>query len=203
MNDKPLDADDEVVESELTRFWLHPGERLLLGCAPIRGYAGVRIGAQIRLPHEPLGDMPALDLGRARWPLPAEETATSPDVDNDWVDDPTLGYWASAPHADSAAVRLADHFAHSRGEARLAFSDHRVAVVYPTKLFHPNDPKPPSVFTTHAEVPARQLAGLDAPFSGHSLPAPRVIRLRFTDGSTLQLRDPHAAARVQRAHRRF
>ncbi|SDC73382.1 hypothetical protein [Actinokineospora iranica] len=202
MSAAPLDADDKIVENELGQFWLRPGERLLLGCPPIPGYVGAHIGDQIRVPHEPIGAMPHLTLDRPRWPLPAEATVCGPDVDSDWVDDPTLGYWVSAPHQDTIAVRLGDHFAHSGGEARIALSDQRVAVVYPTKLFHPDNPKPPTVFTTHAEVPTGHLTGLDAPFAGHSLPTPRVIRLRFADNSTLHLRTPHAANLVTRAHHR-
>jgi hypothetical protein len=105
---------DKLVERELTEFWLQPGERLLLGCPPIRGHVGVRLGAERRLPHVPLGDVPRTGLGPSRWPLPANGVH-----DEDWADDPTVAYWVNAQRPGQFAVRLADHFAASLGEARL------------------------------------------------------------------------------------
>jgi hypothetical protein len=81
-------------------------------------------------------------------------------------------------------VQLADHFAFSRGNARLAVSDQRVAVVYPTRLF---EDKPASVFTTFAEIP-RGAVRLENQHVGASLPAAPVVRLSFADGSRLDVR---------------
>ncbi|MFS8102271.1 hypothetical protein LFM09_34615 [Lentzea alba] len=129
-------------------------------------------------PRTPPNPMPPLELGKPRWPLPA---VPSPP---DWIDDPTLGYWVTAPSATSLAVQLADHFAFSRGNGRLAVSDQRVAVVYPTHLF---EAKPSSVFTSFAEIPSSAFR-LETSFAGVSLPARRVVSLRFADGSSLDLR---------------
>lgn len=179
--------------------WLQPGEILLLGCAPIEGYVAARIGTQLRIPHAPIGDVPELDAGRIHWPLPAEATSLDPELE--WVDDPTLGYWLTAPHPDTIAVRLADHFAHSHGKATFVLTDQRVAVVYPTRLLSPRNAPGSSPFTAHAEHPRAALVGLDVLFIGQSLPATRVIRLTFADGSILQLRHPDAAAHVHRVRR--
>ncbi|MFI9818604.1 hypothetical protein [Saccharothrix variisporea] len=190
-------ADDEVVERELNQFWLAPGERLVLGLPPVEAHVAARIGAEVRVPFRAVGEVPELDLGKEHWPLPTEHVTAQPDVD--WVDDRTVGYFVVARQPSDAAVRLADHFAHSRGRARLAASDRRVAVVYPTKLL---SKEPGSVFTTFAEVPAGQVAGLDAVFVGNSLGVPPVVRLSFVDGSVLHVRDPQAWQKVQRARSR-
>ncbi|MEV0678534.1 hypothetical protein AB0I60_18650 [Actinosynnema sp. NPDC050436] len=194
---KPLNAEDQVVEGELNQFWLTPGERLLLALPPVEAHVAARVGAEVRVPHRPVGEVPELDLGKEHWPLPTEHVAADPDVD--WVDDRTVGYFASARQPSDDAIRLADHFAHSRGQARLAVSDRRVAVVYPTKLLRKD---PPTVFTTHADLPATRLGRLDAVFLGQSLGVPPVVRLSFVDGSVLHVRDSLSARRVQRAHER-
>ncbi|MEJ2858321.1 MULTISPECIES: hypothetical protein [unclassified Saccharothrix] len=190
----PFGVDDEVVERELTQFWLAPGERLLLGLPPVEAWVAARVGAEVHVPFRAVGERPELDLGKEHWPLPTEHVTAQPDVD--WVDDRTVGYFVLARQLSDTAVRLADHFAHSRGQARLAASDRRVAVVYPTKLLSHD---PPSVFTTFAEVPAGQVAGLDAVFVGNTLGEPPVVRLSFVDGSVLHVRDPYAGQKVQRA----
>ncbi|CCH31857.1 hypothetical protein ABZ816_25965 [Actinosynnema sp. NPDC047251] len=194
---KPLNAEDETVERELAQFWLAPGERLLLGLPPIPAHTAARIGPDVRVPHRPLGDVPELDLGKDHWPLPTEHVTADPDVD--WVDDRTVGCFAVASGPADAAIRLADHFAHSRGQARLVVSDRRVAAVYPTKLLQKD---PQTVFTTYAELPANHLTALDAVFLGNSLGVPPVVRLTFTDGSVLHLRDSLSAQRITRAHTR-
>ncbi|CAL9407007.1 hypothetical protein SUDANB95_01572 [Actinosynnema sp. ALI-1.44] len=189
-----FDVHDEVVERELGQFWLDPGERLLLGLPPIEAHVVARIGADAVVPFRAVGTVPLLELGKEHWPLPTEHVAANPDVD--WVDDPSVGYFVLARQSSDAAVRLADHFAHSRGQARLAVSDRRVAVVYPTKLLS-RDPQ--TVFTTHAEIPASQVARLDSVFVGNSLGVPPVVRLSFVDGSVLHLRDAFAGGKVRRA----
>jgi hypothetical protein len=172
---------DKVVVEELTKFWLRRGERLVLGLPPIVGYVGGVVAGSLQVPWTAVGPMPPLELDKPRWPLPA------PPSPPDWIDDPTLGYWVEAPATSSFAVRLADHFAFSRGNARLAVSDQRVAVVYPTHLF---EPKPSSVFTTFAEIPRGAVRSLETPCAGQSLPPQPVLRLTFTDGSRLDLRQP-------------
>lgn len=170
---------DEVVTKELTKFWLRRGENLVLGLPPIVGYVGGVVGGALEVPWSARSPMPPLELDKLRWPLPA------PPSPPDWVDDPTLGYWVDAPAASCAAVQLADHFAFSRGNGRLAVSDQRVAVVYPSHLF---EAKPSSVFTTFAEIPRGAVRSLERPVVGASLPARPVVRLTFADGSRLEVR---------------
>jgi hypothetical protein len=172
-------SDIALVKKELTKHWLRRGENLVLGMPPIVGYVGGVVGGSLHVPWTAAGPMPPLELDKPRWPLPA------PPSPPDWIDDPTLGYWVEAPTTSSFAVQLADHFAFSRGNARLAVSDQRVAVVYPTHLF---EPKPSSVFTTFAEIPPGAVRSLETPYAGQSLPPRPVVRLTFTDGSSLALR---------------
>ncbi|MFD9698416.1 hypothetical protein [Lentzea sp. NPDC059081] len=179
--DSPTPVADEVVVRELTRFWLRPGEHLVLGLPPIVAHVGGVVGGALHVPWTASGPMPSLDLDKPRWPLPA------PPSPPDWIDDPTLGYWLEAPSVSSAAVSLADHFAFSLGNARLAVSDQRVAVVYPTHLF---EAKPSSVFTTFAEIPRGAVRSVENTYAGCSLPARPVVRLTFADGSALTLRRP-------------
>jgi hypothetical protein len=195
-----LDDVDEIVESELSQFWLGQDERLYLGCPPIPGLVAGRVGAEVEVPYQPHGDIPELAHGPAKGPQPAIFTVANPHIDEDWADDPTLRYWVTAQHHGQYAARFADHFARSRGTARLVLSNMRAAVVYPTKLF---TGKPESVFTTFCELSPTRIRALSAHYVTRSIPSPQVLRLDFTDGSTLMLRDQLAGRRVARAHQRM
>ena len=94
---------------------------------------------------------------------------------------------------DQLAVRFADHLANTYGEARLAVSDRRFALVCPSKFLGDTN----TLLTTFCEVDARQVR-LSAPFAGRSAPPPRVVRVDFGDGSVLLLRAPLAAELVAR-----
>lgn len=191
---KQLRKNDETVTEELNRHWVHKGERLAFGTPPLREYVRASIGGQSRLPHEPLHQMPGFDvekLGERRWPLPSPEI-----LEEDWTDDPTVGHFASARQPDQLAVHFADHFANSHGEARLAVSDRRVALVYPSKFLG----RTGGLFTTFCETDPRQVR-ISAPYAGRSAPPPRVVRVDFSDGSTLMLRAPFAAELVARLGR--
>ncbi|MBN6035344.1 hypothetical protein JYK18_10620 [Amycolatopsis sp. 195334CR] len=177
----------------MTGHWLHPGERLVLACAPINGYTGVVLDGELRLPHEPLGEVPEVELGRLKWPRPADRTSQA--GGEDWVDDPTVAFWAHATRPDQHAVRFADHFAHTRGDARLTLTSHRAAVVYPTRLLADADADR-NPFTTFGELPASSIRSLSAEIVGRTLPSAPVIRLDFADGSTLLVRDPLTSRRL-------
>ncbi|MEY7970421.1 hypothetical protein AB8O38_00315 [Saccharomonospora xinjiangensis] len=186
---------DEIVETELARHWLAEGERLLLGCPPVRAHVGSLVGGRRRAPHVPGRQLPAVRLGPPRWPLPMADLPGE-----DWTDDPTLGHWAVADHDGRIAVRLADHLAVSHGEARVVVTDRRIAVVYPASCLAGAPGQ--EVLTTFEEMEACRLAALDAPFLGRSVPPRSVIAFRFTDGSVLYTRDVHAVMKVRRARER-
>ncbi len=128
---------DEIVERELSQYWLAPGERLIIGCPPAPGYVGLLLDGKLSLPYAAARETPAV-TGRPRWPLPASDV-----LEGDWTDDPTIAYLAVARSADQIAVRLADHLAGGCGEARLTLSDRRLAVVYPARMLEGEDPAQP------------------------------------------------------------
>lgn len=173
---------------KLAERLVRPGEHVLLAGTANFGYVGVQLGRELRVPHAPLGVMPALNLTKPRWPRPA---ATSQEP-NGWLDDPTIAFWAQADSPGRDAVALADMLAHTRGVARLVLTRARLALVAATKLLAtPPDPTPP--LTTVLELPPTRIRGVVAEFAGRSLPPKPLLRLDFTDGSTLRLRDPIAA----------
>jgi hypothetical protein len=167
---------------------LLPGEEILVAGTANAGYVGAQLGRELRVPHRPLGRMPELTLPPARWPLPA---ATSQGPDG-WLDDPTIAYWAQADRPDRDAVALADLLAHTAGAARLVLTRERLAlIVATTSLAAPPDPARP--VTSLLDVPPSRVRGITAELAGRSLPPKPWLRVDFTDGSTLRLRDPIAA----------
>jgi hypothetical protein len=173
---------------KLAERLVSPGEQVLLAGTTNYGYVGVQLGRELRVPHAPLGIMPALNLAKLRWPRPAA-TSQNP---NGWLDDPTIAYWVQADHATRDAVVLADMLAHTRGVARLVLTRARLALIAATKvLASPPDPDPP--LTAMLELPPTRIRAVVAEFAGRSLPPKPLLRLDFTDGSTLRLRDPIAA----------
>lgn len=173
---------------KLAERLVRPGEHLLLAGTSNHGYVGVQLGRELRVPHAPLGIMPALNLANLRWPRPAA-TSQAP---NGWLDDPTIAFWAQADRPGRDAVVLADMLAHTRGVARLVLTRARLALIAATKLLAtPPDPAHPT--TAILELPPTRIRGVVAEFAGRSLPPKPLLRLDFTDGSTLRLRDPIAA----------
>lgn len=188
---------DEVVETELTRFWLDRDERLLLACPPIRAHVGAFIGGRRLVPYVPTRELPSRCDRPHRWPLPVEDLPVE-----DWVDDPTLGHWVHADHDGQDAVLCADHLAASQGMARVVVTDRRIAVLCPTKYLTDEPVTDENVFTTLEEMEPHRLAGLDTPFLGRSVPPRRVIEFTFADGSRLYSYDIHATLKVRRAMER-
>ncbi|MGW4521552.1 hypothetical protein [Amycolatopsis sp. NPDC004378] len=182
---------DKIIERELGSHWLRRGEVLRLGCAPYHAHVGVRLGGVRHAPYVPGRELPKVTEPPGRWPLPTDVVA-----DEDWTDDPALGYWATAGDAGQVAVRLADHFAASVGHARLTWTNQRLAVVYPTSRLVGGSGGP---FTTAEEFDARVVVRLDAVLGGHSFPPSPSIRFGFGDGSAVFLRDALAPMKVSRA----
>ncbi len=157
---------------------LLPGEEILVAATANTGYVGAQIGRELRVPHTPLRRMPALRLPEVRWPLPAA-TSQGP---NGWLDDPTIAYWAQADRADRDAVAVADLLAHTAGAARLVLTRTRLTLVLAA-----------TSLTSLLDVPSARVRGVTAELAGRSLPPKPWLRVDFTDGSTLRLRDPVAA----------
>lgn len=167
---------------------LLPGEEILVAATANTGYVGARIGRELRVPHNPIGRMPALRLPAVRWPLPAA-TSQGP---NGWLDDPTIAFWAQADGADRDAVAVADLLAHAAGAARLVLTRERLTLVVATSALAA-PPEPARPVTSLLDVPVARVRGVTAELAGRSLPPKPWLRVDFTDGSTLRLRDPVAA----------
>jgi hypothetical protein len=181
---------NDVVERELTELWLRPGERLVLTTAPIMGHVGVQLPGERLVPYTPSRPMPAVNNGPARWPLPNETF-----LNEDWPDDPTLCYWVHARGLQQQAVRYADYFAATFGTARLTLTDQRLAIVTPTK-FLVDPPEPARPLTTFEETGTHVVRGFSAAVSGPSVPPRPLLRVDFTDGSTLFTKDLLASVKV-------
>jgi hypothetical protein len=165
-----------------------PGEQVLLAATTNLGYGGVQLGRELRFPHTPLGAVPRLKATAVRWPHPAL-TSREP---NGWLDDPTIAFWVQADRAGRDAVTVADLLAHTRGVARLLLTRARLTMVAATRLLAaPPDPAPP--LTAVLDLPPTRVRAVTAELAGRSLPPRTLLRIDFTDGSTLRLRDPIAA----------
>ncbi|MFD1051088.1 hypothetical protein ACFQ1S_38935 [Kibdelosporangium lantanae] len=74
-------------------------------------------------------------------------------------------------------------------------TDQRVALVCPTK-FLAEPPDPTQLLTTFEETGPGTLRGFSAAVTGVSVPPKPLLRVDFTDGSTLFARDLLAATKV-------
>ncbi len=186
---------DEVVERELHQFWLAPGERLIIGCPPAHGHTALSLDGKLSLPYVASRETPVV-TGKPRWPLPADDV-----LEDDWTDDPTIAHLVVARSPDQIAVRIADHLAGGRGEARLTLSDRRLAVVYPARLLEGEDPAQP--FRTFDEMPSAVVRSVSALYLGRSFPPRPVLQFAFADGSFVFQRDMLAVTKAARAHSRL
>jgi hypothetical protein len=204
------------------RHWLAKGERIQLELAPRSGYGGSRIGSAVRAPHQPIGPVPATVLDPPQWTLPCVEVSSGEFVD-DWIDDPALAWFGHATTPDAIAIRLLDHIVATPGQAGLALTDRRVAVVTAAKLLTANRPAEPperkglmgkafsamgdwlsnstqwdmgDEVTSLWELDRGHLRDLSAPWIGRSLPPPELIQLSFQDGSTLWVRETGGRTKV-------
>ncbi|SDY60098.1 hypothetical protein SAMN05421504_10689 [Amycolatopsis xylanica] len=178
----PLPARPSLTD-DLQRSWIRQGERLLLCHDPIFGRCGARIGAEVRVPHTPVGWTPELVLGDCPWPEPAG----APDPVGDWADDPGLSSWVNAVNPEQDAVRIADNLASGWGAASIVVTSQRIAVVYATE--HLAAPPAPLPVTSAWETSVDRLVGAGMPFIGRSVPPPRVVQFDFRDGSQLLIHD--------------
>ncbi|WP_370946331.1 hypothetical protein AB5J62_01705 [Amycolatopsis sp. cg5] len=169
--------------ADLQRFLVRPGERLLLCHDPIFGRCGTTIGAEVRVPHTPLGWTPELVLRECPWPEPSGV----PDPVGDWADDPGLSFWADAGSPEQDAVRIADNLASGWGAASIVLTSQRIMVVYATE--HLAEPPAQVPLTSAWETSIDRLARAGMPFVGRSVPPPRVVQFDFRDGSRLLIHD--------------
>ncbi|RLK58970.1 hypothetical protein [Actinokineospora cianjurensis] len=120
------------VRKDLERDWCLPGERLLLGISPKGLDIGSRVGDQVRVPHPPAPGGPEPVPIAIDYPT---LSVHAPDLQgDDWIEEPGLGWWAEAEQDGDDAVVAADHLAACSGQASIAITDRRFAVVFPDRL---------------------------------------------------------------------
>lgn len=164
---------------------LRADEKLALAVDPGRGHVAARIGGEVRLRHRPMRDVPLPPFTTYGLQKPAKVTAYGLHIDGEWVDDPALAYWVEANRPDDDAVRLADVLAHATMAARVFATNQRVGVA--VRLGPQRFLRRPKLQVA-SELDTERLAGIDHELIGHGLPPQRIARLRFTDGSQLQIR---------------
>ncbi|WP_165939772.1 hypothetical protein [Saccharopolyspora aridisoli] len=211
MADLPLTR-QEVLRTQtkelLTEQWVSDGETLLWLEIPAQAYAASVIGQKPTVPHEPVSEVRKSLVQEPNWPLPSKQIIDGAFRDDEWADELSIHWWAFADQPDRDAVRMVDHVANVPGEAFLAFTDQRVAVVVKSNqvskvdetasgllgrarsvaqkaaesLPSPNHP------VSYFEVPANRIAAIQGTVLGRSLPRDSWLRVDFTDRSTFHAR---------------
>lgn len=127
------DLDREILErkwsAKLDEKWVADGEQLLWLVLPEQGYAGSTVAGRTRVPHSPLSEVTPSNVDTSDWPLPSELVTSGRYMNDEWADDPSIMWWVFADAAERDAVRFGDHLCAVPGEAFLALSSSRLAVI--------------------------------------------------------------------------
>ncbi|TDD84957.1 hypothetical protein E1202_22270 [Saccharopolyspora karakumensis] len=188
----------------LTDDWVSDGETLLWLETPAQAYPASVIGQKPTVPHKPLSEVRKSLVEEPNWPLPSRQIIDGAFHGDEWADELSVHWWAFADHSDRDAVRFTDHIANVPGEAFLAFTDQRVAVVVRSNQVTkaeeaasgllgraksvvqkaaenlPSPNHPVSCF----EVPTSRIAAIQGTPMGRNLPRDPWLRVDFTDHST-------------------
>ncbi|WP_182544354.1 hypothetical protein [Halosaccharopolyspora lacisalsi] len=132
-------------ENHLTEQWTTSGEALLWVHIGQQAYAASVINGQPHVPHAPLGEVPQTTLEAPFWPLPSEAVTTGRFMGDEWADDPSIGWWATAARSDQDAVRFADHLAAGYDHTLLVASSTRLALVVESGILTEPDTAPEPV----------------------------------------------------------
>ncbi|WP_406689476.1 hypothetical protein REH65_25795 [Saccharopolyspora sp. ID03-671] len=156
------------------------------------------------VPHKPLSEVRRSLVEEPNWPLPSEQLTRGEFLGDEWADDPAVMWWAFADQTERDAVHMADHIANVPGEAFLAITERRVAVVVKGNQVAKEAEEPQGLFgrarsvvqkaadslpsTNHPvsyfEVPTERITQIQPVRMGRSIPRATCLRLDFTDGST-------------------
>lgn len=215
----PLDQQllREKWQAKLAEEWLGEGESLVWVLLPEQGYAGSVVSGRTRLPHEPLSEVTPSTVDSPSWPLPSELVSTGGYRDDEWADDPSVVWWAFAAEPGLDAARFADHLAVMPGVAFVALSSARLAVVVEQDKIaeRPAESegkgwlgrarsaaaqvqkaaeglasrKDAKAAVSHFEVPLSRIGAMSWAPLGRSIPRAPFLRVDFTDGSCLFIRN--------------
>ncbi|MDI2027579.1 hypothetical protein QFW96_03100 [Saccharopolyspora sp. TS4A08] len=202
------ELDRRKAEKPLTEQWVNEGETLRWIELPVQAHAASVIGQKATVPHEPLSAEQKSLVEKPNWPLPSKQIEEGAFRDDEWADELSVHWWAFADQAERDAVRCADHIANVPGEALLAITDQRAAVVVRSNQVTDVDEAGSSLFSrarsvaqkaveslpspsrplSYFEVPADRIAAIQGIVLGRSLPRDNWIRIDFTDRSTFYAR---------------
>lgn len=193
----------EKWQKMLAETWLSDGETLRWLEVPAQGHVGSVVNQKPAVPHKPLSEVRRSLVEEPTWPLPSEQLTRGEFLGDEWADDPAVMWWAFADQAERDAVLMADHIANVPGEAFLAITERRVAVVVKNNQVAKEAEEPQGLFgrarsvvqkaadslpsTNHPvsyfEVPTERIAQIQPVRMGRSIPRAACLRLDFTDGS--------------------
>ncbi|MCX2729702.1 hypothetical protein OOZ19_05590 [Saccharopolyspora sp. NFXS83] len=105
------------------------GEQLLWLVLPEQGYVGSTVAGRTLVPHSPLSEAVSSNVDTSDWPLPSELVTSGRYLNDEWADDPSIMWWVFADSAERDAIRFGDHLSAVPGEAFLALSSSRLAVI--------------------------------------------------------------------------
>ncbi|MGW0892640.1 hypothetical protein [Saccharopolyspora sp. NPDC002578] len=127
------ELDREILErkwsAKLAEKWLVDGEQLLWLVLPEQGYVGSTVSGRTLVPHSPVLEVITSTVDTSDWPLPSELVTSGRYLNDEWADDPSIMWWVFADSAERDAVRFGDRLATVPGEAFLALSSNRLAVI--------------------------------------------------------------------------
>lgn len=129
LSSKEILALREKWEKLLAEQWVDSAEKVLWVHIGQQAHTASVIDGRPHVPHAPQGEVPRTNLEAPEWPLPSEAVATGRFMGDEWADDPSIGWWATATRPDQDAVRFADHLAVGYDQAFLVASSTRLAVV--------------------------------------------------------------------------
>ncbi|MFR9730148.1 hypothetical protein ACL03H_13035 [Saccharopolyspora sp. MS10] len=210
----------EKWQAKLDAEWVAEGESLIWLLLPEQGYAGSVVAGQVQLPHEPRSDVTPSTVDDPAWPLPSEVVSSGAFLDDEWADDPSVMWWAFGAGPELDAVRFVDHLAVMPGVAFVVLSSSRLAVVVEQgkiaerpveaggggwlgkakaaaaqvqktaeSLASRKDAK---VAVSHFEVPLSRVGAMSWAPLGRSVPRSPFLRIDFSDGSCLFIRNAGA-----------
>ncbi|GAB2676653.1 hypothetical protein GCM10027271_41980 [Saccharopolyspora gloriosae] len=204
-------------ETRLEEKWVGSGESLVWVLLPERGYVGSVVAGKHSVPHEPSSAVRPWAGQFPKWPLPSAQVTSGRYLNDEWADDPSIMWWATADTAEHDAARFADHLAPARGHALVVLGSTRLAVVVEQGMLaareHTGDEakgwfgrarsaaaqvqKAAEGLTSgtdakapvsYFEVPLTRIAAMDLCRPGRSVPTSNFLRVRFADGSSLLIR---------------
>ncbi|SFS31387.1 hypothetical protein [Saccharopolyspora flava] len=194
----------EKWQKTLAETWLSDGETVRWREIPAQGYVGSVVNQKPMVPHKPLTEVRKSSVEEPNWPLPSLQLTQGDFLGDEWADDPSVMWWAFADQPERDAVRMADHIANVPGEAFLAFTEQRVAVVVKSNQVAKETEEPQGLFgrarsvvqkaadnlpspnhpVSYFEVPMDRITAIQPVHVGRSIPRATCLRLDFTDGST-------------------